>query len=409
MYNVYLTAGAATLCFVVGVLLVFSARYLVAFFHLCYSLSFVPLIATTWGSDAEFWTRSTFSYSPNSLVVYALSLIWFVSGAGLCISLFIFAKKSIKRENKIKKRSRKLIDTSIRAWSVVGLGAFAVCGFLVICRFFFLSVFESAFPGYDGLMCILILFCWSIIIIDENKYMFIAIFIITIMYIISQLITGDRNFFTFLVGISLLWMLRNKVRFFVFLKISTVAFFMVALAAYISMARMDVSLTIDDLLLFLRFNSWNAIILPVINMIEIEWVSGPLLLGKSYFDLFLSILPSPIYSIFGIEKAITTDNPARWFYIEGLGGMHASGVALRNFGVVGVFFQVFIFSVGLFMVENIVLRKNSTLRVFLFLSVSSVVMHALWYGLIYMVNVIVFFILISIVAIIFRGRKNYSK
>jgi hypothetical protein len=396
MNSSFLVPIAAGISLIAGLMALASSRYLVGFFYLCYTLPFLPLISAVFEEDAEFWIGSAFSYGHESLHVYGLALIWLFSTLGILSALLLVGgRERFRRANREPIYPPRFFDVSVPTRSAVGIFSLGACASLIIGRFFAGGAIEAVFPGMDPLICVLIVFCGSLVLLDRNNTGYIFLTSLVLVYVFSQLSTGDRDFFTFIIAFVLLWMVRNKVSLLLFIKISVGGFVLVALGAAVSMLRMDVQLSFDDLSIFLRFNSWNAIILPVLSMIEAEWEAGPLLLGKTYLDLFLSLAPSPFFGLFGVEKPITSDNPANWFYIEGLGGMHASGVALRNFGLVGVFFQAFVFTASLAVVENMVLRRESVLRLFLFLSIAASVMHGIWYGLIYIANAVLFFSVVS--------------
>jgi hypothetical protein len=75
-----------------------------------------------------------------------------------------------------------------------------------------------------------------------------------------------------------------------------------------------------------------------------------------------------------------------------MGGMHAAGVALRNFGLAGVFIQVAAFSYALCKLERYcVAAQRLWPMMFLYVTVAGAVMHAVWYSLISMVNALLLF------------------
>jgi hypothetical protein len=108
--------------------------------------------------------------------------------------------------------------------------------------------------------------------------------------------------------------------------------------------------------------------------------------------MFLSLAPSPIYSAFGVAKPIMVDNPALWYYITGLGGIHVAGVAFENFGLFGVFLNGFI-SVSFLRMIDSRCRDDDFLRIFLYMLCAASVMHWVWYGEIYLLNSLVFYVM----------------
>lgn len=393
-------AAAVALSGVLILVLLSSSKYLTFFFFLCYTLPFLPLVAALGGFDSVFWPSETFSFKSSSIEVYGLALVWICSSLGMLTALAMVKRAHTMRlKPYIVKIRQSNCDMALSNSRVLRRILFTLLGGSVISRFLFHLEIEARFPGMDVFICYLFTVCWAIVLMTPRKKLFIQLSVITGVYVFSQISSGDRDFFTFLFALGLLWMVKRRLRFITLLKIVVASLILVIGGTAISMARMDIDFSLEQLQFFLAFNSWNAIILPVLIMIGAEWQNGPFLFGKTYIDLLLSAFPSPIYYLLDFPKPITTDNPANWFYIQGLGGMHFSGVALRNFGLIGVYLQVMLFAFGLLVVERRVVKRNSGLRSLLFLVVAASVMHTTWYGLIYFINAMTFYI--SIVVLIY--------
>lgn len=371
-------------------ILLHLSRFLTFFFFICYSLPFLPLIMSMFGFDSEFWTDDTFSFTSSSIQVHGLTLTWIVSTLGMLFAL-LFARKKLNGD--VSMRSTSQANYSIETYQSNPLIVlvFPLLVIAVVSRFFFSEAIELIFPGMDPLICFTLIFCWAIVISNGNRNSYIYLAAVSIGYMVSQLISGDRDFFTLIFALGLLSMVRSSLKFGKLLQIGLLGLVIVVSGVVVSMVRMDVELSTEQLMLFLRFNSWNAIILPVLSLIEAEWSSGPLLYGKTYFDLLLSAMPSPVYYVLDMPKPINIDNPADWFYIEGLGGIHVSGVALRNFGLIGVFLQALLFTFVLISTESMILRRTNFARLFFFLLIAAAIMHTVWYGLIYLINALVFY------------------
>lgn len=400
MENPLLILTAVGLSAILVVSLVSAARYLTLFFFVCYTLPFLPLVSSIFGADSEFWTDGTFSYASSSLPVYGLALIWIVSITGMLLALLLLRTKD--RSNTLMGlHGKSSFADGGRSRIVVGL-VFPILFTSVISRFFFYAEVEAVFPGMDPLICFVFVFCWAFVVSSGSGRAYIYLSATTIMYIISQLISGDRDFFVFLFALGLFWMCRGKLKFSALLQIGLLGLLLVFFGVAVSMVRMDVEFSTEQLQLFLRYNSWNAIILPVLSMIEAEWSSIPILYGKTYFDLLVSALPSPIFYILEVSKPINIDNPADWFYIEGLGGIHVAGVGLRNFGLIGVFLQSLLFTIGLISTENMISRRVTFTNLFFFLLIAAAIMHTVWYGLIYLVNALVFYLVMVVILHLFE-------
>jgi hypothetical protein len=176
-----------------------------------------------------------------------------------------------------------------------------------------------------------------------------------------------------------------------------IGFILVSLGSLIAIMRMDVDINLSDFIIYLYYNSWTATIQPVLLMMEAEYEIGPTLFGKSYFDLMISVIPTFIYLFFDQQKPITIDNPAAWFFVQGMGGMHAVGVAWRNFGLFGVFLQCTLVVSLLSRLERVLIAKKSFWTQFFYLVVASQLMHTIWYSLINIINGLVLFFLIYFV------------
>jgi oligosaccharide repeat unit polymerase len=224
--------------------------------------------------------------------------------------------------------------------------------------------------------------------------MFWASVVLVMSYCVANAMTGDRDFVVLVVAYILGLMFRyNKfVKLKVLLLITAFLVFVLVSGVLVSMSRMDVDLTSDNITQYFLFNSWNAIILPLVQQLTSFWDGEHLRYGQTYLDMFLSLAPSPIYSAFGVEKPIMVDNPALWYYITGLGGIHVAGVAFENFGLFGVFLNGFISVCFLRLIDSRC-RDDDFLRIFLYMLCAASVMHWVWYGEIYLLNSLVFYVM----------------
>ena len=71
--------------------------------------------------------------------------------------------------------------------------------------------------------------------------------------------------------------------------------------------------------------------------------------------------------------------------------MHAAGVALRNFGLAGVFIQIAVFTYALCKLERYYVAMQRLWPMFLYVTVAGAMMHTVWYSLISMVNALLLF------------------
>jgi hypothetical protein len=387
---------AATVAAVVALLLALAMRrHLLAFFQVCYAVSFVPLVAAIGGARVSFWNAEIFEYPPDTVVVQYMALIWLVSSLAMIVAQFatgtvpsparprgaadvggVYAGTRSEQSDPGEWNTRLLL-----------LAAFALASVRILAP----GEAVAVVPGFETLLSMAILLAWSVAHTRADRRLLLAAVVLTGLYLLSQVRTGDRDFVTIVAALSVLYLVRHRLSFLRLVGMSALAAAVVVGAAALSIVRMDLPFSYDELLVYLRFNSWNAIILPVVKMVDAEWDSGTWLLGRTYLDVILSLPPSPIFALLGLVKPIDVDNPAMWFYVQGLGGIHASGVAFRNFGLAGVFAQTAIFCWGLLKVQAAYEARPTFWRTFLLLAVSAVVMHTLWYGLVYLAHALAAF------------------
>lgn len=377
----------AVLGILIGAVVTFRARLsLPAFFLVCYFISFFPLLYAALGLESAFWTGRIFTYSPDDFEVTALSDVCLVSALGYISGMFLgrlWWRKSGAQWGRTQ--SQLQVSSSVHEFVVAYVAAVMFTGYRV---FFDTGNADELLAGAELLNCLLILASWGFAVASGGRtWAFGLCGVVTLAYAAFQLQAGDRDFFIVILAVIVYFMSSGRMT-----TKNVVVLLSGASAAYmfgvlVSILRMDDAVDLETLQEFTSFNSWNAAILPVLRLIEIEWGSGYFLLGKSYVDIVLSLAPSPLYAILGTQKPVLVDNPAMWFYIEGLGGMHMSGVALRNFGLGGVFLQVLIFTLVLFRVEVARRRSNTIGPVLVFLFVAAGLMHTTWYSLITFFNV----------------------
>lgn len=391
MFEVY---ASIAFFFVASVVVMRAGLYLPAFFFLCYMLPFLPVMPAIYSDTAHFWTSEAFSYDVRSVEVAAISAVWLASSLG-CIFGFLLQKASwfgswnIQKGRKFRS-SNDVVQKNFRLFLIFVLVALFIVSRIIIKG----DAGGGLVHGGEMVICICLLL---IILVIRHKYNILFIVpavCLVCFYLFAQIIYGDRDFFTIFVALMLLFFAKRLNGFAGMLKAATVGILVVGLGALISMLRMSVDVSLAEFIAYFYYNSWTATIQPVLLMIQSEWVTGPTLFGKSYLDLVASVVPSAVYSIFDLQKPISSDNPALWFYIEGMGGMHAAGVAWRNFGVTGVFLQCLAAVVFLAKIEKLMLFHRSFWSQFFYLVVASQLMHTVWYSLVSMVNALVLFVAI---------------
>lgn len=391
MFDIYISIAAFISVCVVAIRV---GLYLPAFFVLCYMLPFLPVVPAVYSNTAHFWTGDAFSYEINSLEVLAISAVWLASSLG-CILGFGLQKVALIFPSHTQKGVAWVFDN---------------CVFNKRLRFLVIYILASLFVGWrliiegdaggdvifggETIVCVFLLFTILVAWKRNNIFLSVLCAFLASFYIFAQVLYGDRDFFTIIVALMLFFSANRLGGYAGMLKLVAVGTLIVGIGALISMLRMSVDVSFDEFIGFFYYNSWTATIQPVLLMLQSEWNAGPTLFGKSYLDLILSFVPSVVYSMFDLVKPISSDNPALWFYVEGMGGMHAAGVAWRNFGLAGVFFQCAAAVVLLSKIEKYMVSRHTFWASFFYMTIASQLMHTVWYSLVSMVNVLVLFIII---------------
>jgi len=371
------------------VLCLVSKKYLVALYAVCYSVPFLGLVSCLWGDTITLWPIGDYNFYLDDLLVFRLSLVWFLGVVGglaaYLLSLLVPARDL---------RPRQVTFFSPLDFKLAGLIFFALSVFFIAFRFVNADALLEIFAGIESVMVFSIIAITALAFAYPSRIMIATSSILVLAYCVANAMTGDRDFVVLVVAYILGLMFRYNQ----FIKLRTLLFvaaFMALLlisGVVVSMSRMDVDLTSDNITQYFLFNSWNAIILPLVQQLTNFWDGEHLRYGQTYLDMFLSLAPSPFYSAFGLEKPIMLDNPALWYYITGLGGIHVAGVAFENFGLFGVFLNGFISMCFLRLIDSRC-REDDFLRLFLYMLCAASVMHWVWYGEIYLLNSLVFYVM----------------
>lgn len=371
------------------VLCLVSKKYLVALYAVCYSVPFLGLVSCLWGDTVTLWPIGDFDFYLDDLLVFRLSLVWFVGVLG---GLVAYAMSFLIPARKLHPPHDAFF--SAMDFKLAGGVFLALSVFFIAFRFVNADAMLEMFAGIESVVVFSIIAIIALSFAYPSRLGLAASALLVVSYCVANAMTGDRDFVVLVVAYILGLMFRYnqliKLRTLLF-----VAAFMVVLlvsGVVVSMSRMAVDLTSDNITQYFLFNSWNAIILPLVQQLTNFWDGEHLRYGQTYLDMFLSLAPSPIYSAFGVEKPIMIDNPALWYYITGLGGIHVAGVAFENFGLFGVFLNGLISVCFLRLIDSRC-REDDFLRLFLYMLCAASVMHWVWYGEIYLLNSLVFFVM----------------
>lgn len=85
------------------VLCLISKKYLVALYAVCYSVPFLGLVSCLWGETITLWPIGDYSFYLDDLLVFRLSLVWFLGVAGGLIGYLLsllIPPRSLQAEQK---------------------------------------------------------------------------------------------------------------------------------------------------------------------------------------------------------------------------------------------------------------------------------------------------------------------
>ena len=372
-----------------GCLCLKARRYLVALYTVCYSVPFLGLTSCFWSETVILWPIGGYEFYLDDPLVFRLALVWFLGVTGALVAyLFSLLMPAYKTT------TERTSFFSPMDFKLAGILFFGVSIFFILFRLLNSDAMLATFAGVESVVVFSIIMVSALALAYPSRFMFLISAMLVISYCVANAMTGDRDFVVLVVAyiLGMMFRYRHLIELKILALVTCLMLFLLATGVIVSMSRMDVELTSNNIAQYFLFNSWNAIILPLVEQLTDFWGGEHLRYGQTYLDMFLSLAPSPIYSALGVDKPIVVDNPALWYYITGLGGIHVAGVAFENFGLSGVFLNGFI-SICFLRLIDAQCRNDDFLRFFLYMLCSASVMHWVWYGEIYLLNALVFYVM----------------
>ena len=211
-------------------------------------------------------------------------------------------------------------------------------------------------------------------------------FLIIVIYF--QALRGDREFIGLLLGFALIKIyepfrkgisfneakirIRTKVR-----KYSIISISLVLLLLYIGIVRFSAvegSLLVTGLFMHAPWTMATLSFLAFFSSEQLTHLSW----GITYLDYILSIIPTFVYSLFGIESPSWSNNLAAKLVETNLtsGGVHVSLVSLSNFGILGVYLVMFVYGSFATISERLAIQTGS---IFFLLWIGLVVSVPFWF------------------------------
>jgi oligosaccharide repeat unit polymerase len=372
-----------------GCLCLMAKRYLVALYTVCYSVPFLALTSCFWSETVILWPVDGYEFYLDDPLVFRLALVWFLGVTGAFVAYLL----SLLMPSYSTTTGGRTVFSSIDFKSS-GVLFFGLSVFFILFRLINADAMLATFAGVESLVVFSIIMVSALALAYPSSFLFLVSAMLVVCYCVANAMTGDRDFVVLVVAyiLGIMFRYRYSIRPRILVLVGCLMLVLLAAGVIVSMIRMDVELTVANIAQYFLFNSWNAIILPLVEQLTLFWDGEHLRYGKTYLDMFLSLAPSPIYSALAVEKPIVVDNPALWYYVPGLGGIHVAGVAFENFGLLGVFLNGFISMCFLRLIDARC-RNDDFLRFFLYMLCSASVMHWVWYGEIYLLNALVFYVM----------------
>lgn len=232
--------------------------------------------------------------------------------------------------------------------------------------------------------------------------MYIILAAIILVVVFFQLLRGDRESVPWVFGLALVFYywaagITQRRGFTIhWLKISGVAFGLVAVSMVLSVIRSELSgasladagALIGDLyesesigLANVLHGTWSAVLLTplsvagdhIYGLLAVKW-------GQDYLNFFLSIIPGFLADAIGYIRPIDASQGPAWKMRYGLGGTHATVVPFMNFRMLGVFLGPAIWTFIMVNYEKMALRQVSVIKLSLLVTIAMASPHWLWYG-----------------------------
>jgi hypothetical protein len=219
----------------------------------------------------------------------------------------------------------------------------------------------------------------------KGTFWYLSFLTIIIYY---QALRGDREFVGLLLGLALIRMyepfsniytfgevlvkIRKKVR-----QYSFISLFIVSILLYIGIIRFS-AFEGDFLVTGLLMHApWTMTTLSFLAFFSSENADS-LSWGLTYLDYILSIAPTLLYSFFGLESPSWSNNLAAKLVETNLtsGGVHVSLVSLSNFGILGVYLVMAIYSRMAIFIEQWAVQRGS---IFILIWIGLVVSVPFWF------------------------------
>ena len=318
-----------TLCLLAFTLMnaIFSRRALSVIFYSVYFMPFVPITSIYWSNSINFWSiGSRYLLVASDPIAISIIEIMFTS----VLAFFIVEIASNK------KKSLRAINKEFNKFEIAKLDIV-----YTIVSSLFLALYIINETYYPMMLCIvsLILLSFSISCGTKFKVIHLAALPMSIIFSYIQATNGDREFVPLLFAIVFVFRGPLAVyginRKWAFVGVSI----LIIVGILISINRNGEEIRLDLFAEHLVYGSWTAAILPLIDLLRVSNVE--MLYGVTFWDAIQSSVFKMIYFLFDTKTPYLDNNPAIWFYTQGMGGIHISAISYKNGGIIVVFIVTF--------------------------------------------------------------------
>jgi hypothetical protein len=261
----------------------------------------------------------------------------------------------------------------------------------------------------------------------KRKIVLIALLFIVIWF---QLLRGDRETLTCVIGALLMYYLWDKglhgsvkhrlkwnwpiILLLLFIIqitsyfVGTMRHSLIGVDSISGLLNVFSSLVEDNAIRFdnLIHGTWSGVLLSPLSVAG-DYINGILTLkyGQTYLDLLSSIIPGFLADWIGFARPIDAFQGPAWEMTYGLGGTHAVVVPFIDFRMAGVFMIVTLWSFAFAKIERYSIKRLKVSNLALLGIIAMAVPHWMWYGEKYIMNALIIWFILSI---FYRMRLFHS-
>ena len=139
--------------------------------------------------------------------------------------------------------------------------------------------------------------------------------------------------------------------------------------------------------------TWTDVLMTPFSAAYMYMQNTQLLYGQDYLNMILSLPPAFVADYLGYIRPWNSDQSPAWEMIFGNGGVHATVLPFRNFGLIGVAIVSFFSALIILFIEKLQAIKSSFFQPFLYVSMASLIPHWVWYGEKPLINGLIYIVL----------------